>query len=199
MSATGAALEREEAGEMGNKLAVVLSGTALLVALLGSTSAGQAALNAVMPVPLAKRAYLADTAKNAVRVDSLKASRIATPGMLVPLDSSGKFPASVGAVGPKGDPGPKGNDGATHVVVRESDPFTSNGDAYVNVVANCASGEVAVGGGGGETLDTGAGGVTLIDSKPYHNTVGGTPTGWFANLHIAKGSTGAAYAICVKP
>jgi hypothetical protein len=96
---------------MGTKIAVGLAATALAVALLGSTTAGRAALDAVVPVPLAKRAYLADTAKNAIRVGNIKASRTPTPGMLLPLDATGKLPASIGAVGPKGDKGDKGKKG----------------------------------------------------------------------------------------
>jgi hypothetical protein len=96
---------------MGTKIAVGLAATALLVAVFGSTSAGRAALDAVIPVPLAKRAYLADTAKNAIRVNNIKASRTPTPGMLLPLDATGKLPPSIGAVGPKGDKGDKGEQG----------------------------------------------------------------------------------------
>jgi hypothetical protein len=65
---------------MGNKLAVVLSASALVVALLGSTTAGRAALDAVIPVPLAKRAYLADTARNSIKLNNIKADRTPTPG-----------------------------------------------------------------------------------------------------------------------
>jgi hypothetical protein len=96
---------------MGTKLALALAATALLVAVVGSTSAGRAALDAVVPVPLAKRAYLADTARNAIRVGNIKASRTPTPGMLLPLDATGKLPASIGAVGPKGDKGDRGKKG----------------------------------------------------------------------------------------
>jgi hypothetical protein len=181
---------------MGSKLAVVLSATALVVSLLGSTSAGRAALDAVVPVRLAKRAYLADTAKNALKVDNIKASRTPTPGMLLALDAAGKLPASVGAVGPKGD---KGDPGATNVVVRVSDPVTAtDGNVYATTTVQCASGEVAVGGGGG-AVASGAGGVTLTDSKPTPNTTGSTPTGWSAGMIVSSGYSGAAYVICARP
>jgi hypothetical protein len=99
---------------MRNRLPLVLSITALVVALMGATPLGRAAVNAA--VPLAKRAYLADTAKNAVKVNNIKASRTPTPGMLLPLDSAGKLPASVGAVGPQGTKGDKGEQGAPGLV-----------------------------------------------------------------------------------
>ena len=51
---------------MRDRLTLILSATALVVAVLGSTPLGKAAADA-LPVPLAKRAYLADTAKNSIK------------------------------------------------------------------------------------------------------------------------------------
>lgn len=185
---------------MGNKVAVVLSVLALMISLLGATSAGRAALHAVLPVPLAKRAYLADTAKNAVKVDGIKASRTPKPGMLLALDATGKLPAAIGAVGPKGDTGAKGDPGATSVVVRASDPVTASGTpTFATVSVSCEPGEVAVGGGGGSTINNAGGGVTVTDSKPSPNTNGGTPTGWSVGMTVAVGYSGAAYVVCAKP
>ncbi|HJX46553.1 MAG TPA: hypothetical protein VJ375_01810 [Gaiellaceae bacterium] len=50
--------------------------------------------------------------QNALQVNKIKASRTPTPGMLPPLDATGKLPASVAAVGPKGDTGAEGDTGA---------------------------------------------------------------------------------------
>ena len=73
---------------MKQRLPLVLSATALLVALLGFTPLGEAARNAV-PFAL-----------NSGAVNGIKASRFAKPGYLVALNRHGKFPASVGQVGP---------------------------------------------------------------------------------------------------
>jgi len=106
---------------MGTKPAVVLSGRALVVALLESTSAGDAAPNAVIPVPPARglpRRYRQERGQD--RRHQGESERSA--GNARPLDASGKLPASVGAVGPKGDPGVPGPKG---------DPGPSTGAAYV--------------------------------------------------------------------
>ena len=92
---------------MRSRLPLGVAAAALVVAVLGTTPLSRAAITAA--VPLAKRAYLADTAKNAIRVGNIKASRTPTAGMLVPLGTNGKFPPSVGAAGPAGQEGAKGN------------------------------------------------------------------------------------------
>ena len=94
---------------MHQRLSVVLAATALVVALLGVTSIGDAARSAVEAVPpFAKRAGTADNAK---RLGGRKPSayvRVGAGGKLSPA----VLPAAVrGAAGPKGDPGPKGDKG----------------------------------------------------------------------------------------
>lgn len=94
------------------RISIVLSATALVVALYGSTPLGHAVSSAVPP--FAKHAKTADYAKNAGAVNSLKASKRPRVGWLVALGKDGKFPASIGQVGPtgpKGDPGPQGPKG----------------------------------------------------------------------------------------
>jgi hypothetical protein len=92
------------------RLAIILSATALAVALLGSTPAGQAIVSQVSA--FAKHAKTADFAKNAGAVDGLKASTRPRPGRLLALGKDGKFPLSVGQKGPPGPKGEKGDRGA---------------------------------------------------------------------------------------
>lgn len=136
---------------MRSRLALALSATALVVAVLGSTSLGHAAMDALVPVPLAKRAYLADTAKNAVRLNNIKANRTPTAGMLVPLGADGKFPTATGAIGPQGPQGVKGPAGPSGIsgyeVVGLASP-TSNGYKNLSASAKCPDGKKMLGGGG---------------------------------------------------
>jgi hypothetical protein len=91
------------------RLPTVLSATALLVALFGSTPVGHAIASKVPP--FAKKAGYADTARNAMAVNGIKASKQPLPGALLALDDQGKLPVSVGAVGPAGAKGEQGERG----------------------------------------------------------------------------------------
>ena len=95
------------------RLPIVLSATALAVALFGATPAGQAVGS---KVPLfAKSSGYANRAGTAATLRGIKVSKQPRPGMLLPLAPDGKFPASVGLAGPagpKGDKGDRGEQGA---------------------------------------------------------------------------------------
>lgn len=97
---------------MKKQLPLILSATALLVALLGSTPLGRAAESAIeQAVPRAKRA---DFATNAGKLNGHKSSLNPRRGQIPVVGSTGKLPASLGAVGPvgpKGDPGAQGPQG----------------------------------------------------------------------------------------
>src|SRR5262249_52950272 len=104
------------------------------------------------------------------------------------------------AKGDKGDPGTPGAQGATGpsvastaIVVTSS---TTNDDA--RITASCASGYVAVGGGG--SLPTGQ---ALDSSYPSNSTGTGTargqqPTAWTISWSTQQDQTGTVYAICVR-
>jgi hypothetical protein len=92
-----------------HRLSMIVSTTALLVALFGSTPVGHAVGS---NVPLfAKTAGYAKQAGNAASVGRVKVSKQPRPGTLLPLGTDGRFPASVGLVGPVGPQGPKGDQG----------------------------------------------------------------------------------------
>lgn len=97
---------------MKQRLSVILSATALVVAVLGSTPLGEAAGRLVRKVPpfahRADYATLAGTANNAKALGGHKPSAFAL------LGADGKLPAALGAAGPagpKGDAGPAGPKG----------------------------------------------------------------------------------------
>lgn len=84
-------------------LPTALAAAALLVAVLGVTPLGGAAVQSVTKVAL--------YAKNAGKVGKIAASKKPKAGKLFPLGKGGKFPASVlpnGGVGPPGAEGPQG-------------------------------------------------------------------------------------------
>jgi hypothetical protein len=139
---------------MRKRLPIILSTAALVIAVFGSTPVGRAAIDAA--VPLARRSFLADTAKNALQVNKIKASRTPTPGMLLPLDATGKLPASVGAVGAKGDsgakgdkgdPGTPGTPGLSEVELVSAANVNNTATGLKTVTVSCPAGKKVIGGG----------------------------------------------------
>jgi hypothetical protein len=144
------------------RLTLILSATALGVALLGSTPLGGAAVQLVRSVPpfakqagYAKTAGFATQAGNSKAVNGIKAAKTPKPGMLVPLGLNGKLPASVGAVGrrgPAGSPGAQGpagqsatklwavvhTDGTNASLIRGSGAIaaTQSSAGFINVTFN---------------------------------------------------------------
>lgn len=103
---------------MRQRLPLILSAAALVVAILGATPAGNAAGRLIAAIPSfartagsAKTADFATKAGDALTVGGIGVARTPTPGLLVPLGADGKLPAAVGAVGPQGTPGPTGPTG----------------------------------------------------------------------------------------
>jgi hypothetical protein len=94
---------------MRQRLPLLLSATALVVALFGSTPLGSAADRVLAKVPYAG---LADVAKNAQKLNGHTSATKPKAGQIPVLDATGKLPAALGAIGPKGDTGPKGDPGA---------------------------------------------------------------------------------------
>ncbi len=94
---------------MKQRLPLALSVTALAVAVLGGTPLGGAAGRAVADVvPYAKKAGYArraGLADNAKLLERHRASVEPKPGDLPVVGADGRLPASLGAVGPKGEPG----------------------------------------------------------------------------------------------
>lgn len=106
--------------------AIALSAAALLVAVLGQTTVGHAAANAVRVTLFAK---------NSARVNNIQASRTPMPGRLLPLNAKGQFPASV--LPSPSTSGARGTGGSyTHTLIVHPDPDVAKaGIELLNVVA----------------------------------------------------------------
>jgi hypothetical protein len=204
------------------RLPLVLSSTAVVIAVFGATPVGHAVVSAVPP--FATHAKTADYATNAGAVNGLKASRRPRVGWLVALGPGGKFPASVGVAGPSGPQGPagppgaagpkgatgnKGDKGATgptgpsgpqgspglsgYQVVTAHSAYDAT--SFKDATAMCPAGEKAV--GGSQTWS--GNGLVALYSLPYSDSSGGS--GWSAYGYSLNSSTTyylTAYAVCVN-
>lgn len=95
--------------EMRARLPLALSALAVVVAVLGSTPVGTAAGRVARDiVPFARKAGFAQragTAETAKTLAGHKPTIKGLPGGIPVIDATGRLPESLGAVGPKGDPG----------------------------------------------------------------------------------------------
>jgi len=129
---------------MNQRLSVILSATALVVALVGSTPLGRAADSALdQVVPRAKRA---DFAVNSGKLNGRRSSVAPRSGQIPVVGEDGKLPASLGAIGPagpKGDPGPPGATGYQQV----STQISVGGQGFRTEQLECPSGKSVLGAG----------------------------------------------------
>jgi hypothetical protein len=185
------------------RLPLVLSATALAVALLGATPLGHAAAAAAAKVvPFAKRSGYAT---NAGAVDGISAARTPTAGLLVPLGPNRKLPGSVvpaapqgpaGPTGPQGPQGPQGDPGISGLqFVYGLSP--GNGADVAEADATCPAGKQLIGGGMIPNQHLPDGYVAVTESGPVQlrNT-------WVAKAMEVKPYAGVwtieAWAICAN-
>ena len=203
------------------RLPLVLSATALVVAVFGSTPVGHAVGSAIPA--FAKSAGYAKQAGNASALNGIKASKQPQPGLLVPLGADGRFPATVGAIGPAGPKGDKGETGAagTKGATGATGPAGARGPAgpagpagqsgvsgwqylvsdgkaikagdFLTWAVNCPSGKKALGGG------------VAVPYPNYRSRVtqsapgGAAATGWVvtvANDYPSASISAYAWVIC---
>jgi hypothetical protein len=123
------------------RVSVVLGMSAVIVAVLGASPVGEAAGEAVR---------VALFAKNAGKVNGIKAARTPKAGRLLPLGADGKFPASVvppgppglrgpaGPIGPQGPVGPTGPAGPAGPRGEKDDPGEPATTLFAVVAADAA-------------------------------------------------------------
>jgi hypothetical protein len=188
-------------------LPLVLSITALVVAVLGATPVGHAVVSVVPP--FAKKAHYADRAGTASAVNGIKAARKPRPRFLVPLDARGKLPASVapaGPVGPQGKMGPQGAKGNAGAKGDTGPPgisgyefahgsSVSDSTSEKSALVTCPAGKKAVGGGAEVSLSSEP--VALRLSYPFD----GATSGWFGRAYETTPTSDSwfllVYAVCV--
>jgi hypothetical protein len=200
---------------MRERLPIVLSASALLVAVFGATPLGHAASRAIHAVPpFAKTASYAKFAGNASKLNGRKSTLSGAPGTIPVVGRNGKLPASIGTVRPqgpkgdagakgdkglKGDPGDKGTDSTTRIVLVRVFGNNATPGQVSQATATCGSGERLIG-GGAENISVGAVKKPILQSFPT-GPVGAAPTGWFVQAlnDDTTGVTAVARALCASP
>lgn len=133
---------------MTQRLPLMLSATALLVALLGSTPLGRAAESVISQV--VPRAKSADFARNAAKLNGHASSTTPKRGQIPVVGPNGRLSPSLGAVGPagpKGDPGPQGSPGMSGYQIVIEQVTVPNGETDFRRSVSCPGGKSVLAGG----------------------------------------------------
>lgn len=151
---------------MRHRTSIVLSSTALVVAVLGVTPLGNAAVSRIAAVvPFAKQAG------NAAKLNGRRSSLNGAPRTIPVVGANGKLPASLGAIGPqglagpKGDRGPAGPKGDTGPIGPSDGYFDSNdGDITLNAGPATRVGTIPIPGAGNYVIS----GKAVFAADPSH-------------------------------
>lgn len=134
---------------MRDRLPIVLSATALLVAVLGGTPIGEAAYDAVVPNNSVGAQQLRKGAVTNVKIrgDAVDSGKVKNRSLKAVDFAEGQLPA--GADGEKGGKGDKGDTGAPGVIGYEIVSTVSAFDSIVTKSdgASCPAGKKVIGGG----------------------------------------------------
>lgn len=178
---------------MRQRLPMVFSITALLVAVLGSTPLGRAAYSAVLPRSSVGTLQLKRNAVTASKIapNAIRTGQVVDGSLLTADFRSGQIPQ-----GPKGDKGEKGSKGDPGVsgyqVVTETETPPAN---FTTIAASCPAGKNVFGGGVYTGVWANGSGPYVVRSAPN-----ATNTGWSASLATLSstpiGSAVSVYAIC---
>jgi hypothetical protein len=153
---------------MKRRLSIVLSVTALVIAVAGITPLGEAARDAAQVVRFAR---------NADKVDGLHASRTPKAGRLLALNASRKFPASVFPSTP-----------LSGLEIASASSATDSSSPKV-VVVNCPAGKKLVG-GTARLTGTAANNGNVVVTEFYASTV----TQWTVRA-LEPTAVGASWAL----
>src|SRR5581483_1040483 len=209
---------------MRTRAPIVLSATALLIAVLGSTPLGHAAgerLAAVVP-PFAKTAGYAKLSGNSAQLNGRRSTLTGAPRTIPVVGRNGKLPAAIipagsqaalgagpqgprGPKGEKGDRGPAGPSGPAGPAGPQGPPglsrwtYVTQGmtvppDAIKTATANCPAGTRVLGGGVATS--------SAYDTNTHilNDAPSGAATGWYATIWNNAGAnltiTYYVWAIC---
>ena len=148
---------------MRRAVSVLLAGTAAIAAALGASPVGEAAGDVVR---------VALFAKNAAKVNGIKAARTPQAGRLLALGPDGTFPASVvppgppGAPGPAGPPGPPGSAGPAGPAGPQGEKGSPGEPATTLFAVVGADGTVVRGNGGAAVARLGPGSYEVTFAQP---------------------------------
>jgi hypothetical protein len=156
---------------MKERLPIVLSVTALVVAVLGSTPVGEAAKNLVVPRNSVGTLQLKNGAVTSpkLRDGAVTSAKVANFSLLASDFRRGQLPRGAqGPAGPAGVAGPQGPPGlsALQPVYTTS---ASNSTASKSLTAACPSGKLAVG-GGAAIVPAGTADVAITSTYLANNT-----------------------------
>ena len=135
---------------MRDRLPLIMSITALLVAVLGSTPLGEAAFNAIAPSSIGARELRNGAVTNAkLRGDAVTSGKVLNRSLRAIDFRAGQLPAGPpGPKGDKGDKGPKGDKGepalSGYEIVRQSVTVPAN--TSTSAQAACPVGKKVIGG-----------------------------------------------------
>lgn len=181
---------------MRNRLPLILSTTALLVAVFGSTPLGRAAYDAVVPNNSVGTKQLAHNAVTAGKIapNAVRTGHVLNGSLLAADFKAGQLPS--GPQGPKGDKGEKGSKGdqgnpglAAVEVVRTTATIAAG--TYGGTTATCPAAKTVLGGG----VNTSNLSVLTTTSRPLSGQWEGraynnTGTGQLIEIYAVCGTAG---------
>jgi hypothetical protein len=135
---------------MRDRLPLILSSTALLVAVLGSTPLGQAALDAVVPKNSVGTPQLKRNAVKAAKLapSTVRTGHVLNGSLLVEDFKAGQIPQGPkGDKGDKGDAGAQGPPGLAGLEIVTASSVNNNAGGLKEATATCPAGKKVTGGG----------------------------------------------------
>lgn len=184
---------------MRDRLPLILSTTALVVAVFGSTPLGEAAYHAIAPNSIGANELRNGAVTNAkLRGDAVTSGKVRNGSLRLIDFKSGQIPAGPagpkgdrGAKGDKGDAGPAGPRGLAGLEVVSALSVTNS--TSKNATVTCPAGKKVLGGGG---IVPAYNALSLYQSTPINDN------GWLIYVQetepFAQDWTSRVFAICAN-